>query len=97
MLRIVLLAALALVVAVSSHASSLAPSVLFTAVRDGVLTVRTFDAEGAPIGTVSAIAVASAASAALPPRRYIDSPAAEASGCEVETTFSANSGMRCDT
>lgn len=58
MLRIVLLAALALVVAVSSHASSLAPSVLFTAVRDGVLTVRTFDAEGAPIGTVSAIAVA---------------------------------------
>lgn len=58
MLRIVLLAALALGVAVSSHASSLAPSVLFTAVRDGVLTVRTFDAEGAPIGTVSAIAVA---------------------------------------
>mgnify|MGYP001251480238 FL=1 len=58
MLRNVLLAALALGVAVSSHASPLAPSVLFTAVRDGVLTVRTFDAEGAPIGTVSAIAVA---------------------------------------
>lgn len=58
MLRNVLPAALALGVAVSSHASTSAPSVLFTAVRDGVLTVRTFDAEGSPIGTASAIAVA---------------------------------------
>ena len=46
--------------------------------------------------TVSVIAVASAASTALPPRRYMARPAAEASGCEVETTLAASSGMRCE-
>lgn len=58
MLRNFLPAALALGVVLSTHAASPTPSVLFTAVRDGVLTVRTFDGEGAPIGTASAIAIA---------------------------------------
>lgn len=58
MLRNFLPAALALGVVLSTHAAPPTPSVLFTAVRDGVLTVRTFDGEGAPIGTASAIAIA---------------------------------------
>ena len=44
--------------------------------------------------TVSVIAVASAASIALPPRASIAMPACVASGCDVETTFGANSGWR---
>ncbi len=46
--------------------------------------------------TVSVMAVASAASTALPPRASISSPAADASGCEVLTTLRASSGMRCE-
>ena len=45
--------------------------------------------------TVSAIAVASAASTALPPRRSTARPAAAASGCEVATTpLPAKTGLR---
>src|SRR5688572_6420090 len=46
--------------------------------------------------TVSAIAVASTASTALPPFIIMRSPACAASGCEVETTLRASVGMRCD-
>jgi len=42
--------------------------------------------------TVSVIAVASAASTALPPRASIATPAWLASVCDVETTFAANNG-----
>jgi gamma-glutamyltranspeptidase/glutathione hydrolase len=41
-----------------------------------------------------AIAVASAASTALPPCASIESPACAASGCEAATTFSASTGER---
>ncbi len=44
--------------------------------------------------TVSVIAVASAASTALPPARSMRRPACAASGCEVETTFRASVGRR---
>jgi hypothetical protein len=46
--------------------------------------------------TVSAIAEASAASTALPPRASMRRPAAEASGCAVQTMFGASTGMRCE-
>lgn len=46
--------------------------------------------------TVSAIAVASAASTALPPRASMRNPALAASGCDVETTLAASSGIRCE-
>jgi hypothetical protein len=46
--------------------------------------------------TVSAIAVASAASAALPPRWSIAIPAWVARGCDVETTLRARIGCRRD-
>ena len=46
--------------------------------------------------TVSVMAVASAASTALPPRASISSPAAEARGWEVLTTLRARSGIRCE-
>src|SRR5688572_31772717 len=46
--------------------------------------------------TVSAIAVASTASTALPPFIIMRKPACAASGCEVETTLRASTGMRCD-
>ena len=42
--------------------------------------------------TVSAIAVASAASTALPPRGSIAMPACVASGCDVATTLRAKIG-----
>ena len=44
--------------------------------------------------TVSAIAVASAASTALPPRWSIAMPACAASGCDVATTLRARIGWR---
>jgi len=44
--------------------------------------------------TVSAIAVASAASTAFPPRASIAMPACVASGCDVATTLSARTGWR---
>ncbi len=44
--------------------------------------------------TVSEIAVASAASTALPPRASIAMPACTASGCEVATTLRAKIGWR---
>ena len=47
--------------------------------------------------TVSAIAVASAASTALPPLCSIAMPACVASGCEVATTLRAKIGCRRDT
>ena len=49
-----------------------------------------------PVGStkVSVIAVAIAASAALPPWASIDSPACAASGCEVETMLSARTAER---
>jgi len=43
---------------------------------------------------VSVIAVAIAASAALPPRAIIESPACAASGCEVATMLSARTAER---
>jgi hypothetical protein len=43
---------------------------------------------------VSAIAVASAASTALPPRTSVAMPACTASGCEVATTLRARIGWR---
>src|SRR5687767_8632281 len=46
--------------------------------------------------TVSVMAVATSASAALPPLSSMRSPACAASGCEVATTFDANTGMRWD-
>ena len=46
--------------------------------------------------TVSVIAVASAASTALPPRASIATPACVASGCDVATTFAAQIGCRRD-
>ena len=46
--------------------------------------------------TVSAIAAATAASAALPPARSIRSPASAASGCEVATMFAASTGILCE-
>ena len=46
--------------------------------------------------TVKAIAAASAASTALPPRRSISRPACAASGWLVATTLSASTGMRCE-
>src|SRR6185437_17122053 len=44
--------------------------------------------------TVNAIAVAIAASTALPPSASIRKPACAASGCEVHTTFVASTGFR---
>ena len=44
--------------------------------------------------SVSVMAVARIASTALPPAASICSPACAASGCEVETTFCASSGLR---
>ena len=44
--------------------------------------------------TVRVMAVASAASTALPPRASINKPALAASGCEVLTTLRASNGMR---
>ena len=44
--------------------------------------------------SVSVIAVARIASTALPPAASICRPACAASGCEVETTFCASSGLR---
>ena len=44
--------------------------------------------------SVRVIAVARIASTALPPAASICSPACAASGCEVETTFAASSGLR---
>ena len=46
--------------------------------------------------TVNAIAVASAASTALPPRASISTPACAASGCDVATTFAAQTGCLRD-
>jgi hypothetical protein len=46
--------------------------------------------------TVSVIAVASAASIALPPFLNICNPACAASGCEVATALCASTGMRCE-
>ena len=46
--------------------------------------------------TVRVIAVATAASTALPPFSIIESPACAAIGCEVATTFRARTGMRCE-
>jgi hypothetical protein len=46
--------------------------------------------------TVSVIAIASAASIALPPRSSIATPACVASGCDVATTLSAKIGWRRD-
>jgi hypothetical protein len=44
--------------------------------------------------TVSAIAVARAASTALPPSARIPRPACAASGCDVATTLRASTGLR---
>jgi hypothetical protein len=44
--------------------------------------------------TVSAIAVAMAASTAPPPSASIRTPACAASGCEVHTTLAASTGFR---
>jgi hypothetical protein len=44
--------------------------------------------------TVKAIAVAIAASTALPPSASIRRPAWAASGCDVHTTFAARTGLR---
>jgi hypothetical protein len=44
--------------------------------------------------TVSAIAVASAASTALPPASSMRRPACAARGCEVLTALAASTGMR---
>ena len=41
-----------------------------------------------------AAAAASAASTALPPFHSIRNPACAASGCDVDTTLRANTGMR---
>ena len=46
--------------------------------------------------TVSVIAVASAASTALPPRNSIAIPACVASGCDVDTALRAKTGWRRD-
>jgi len=46
--------------------------------------------------TVSAIAVARAASTALPPLASMRRPAAAASGWLVATTLRARTGMRCE-
>ena len=46
--------------------------------------------------TVSVIAVASAASTALPPRASIAMPACVASGCDVATALRAKTGWRRD-
>src|SRR4029450_5383339 len=46
--------------------------------------------------TVGGIAVASAASPALPPLASIAMPACVASGCDVATTLRANTGCRRD-
>ena len=46
--------------------------------------------------TVSVIAVVSAASTALPPRRIASRPATAAKGCDVATTLRATTGMRCE-
>ena len=46
--------------------------------------------------TVSAMAVATMASAALPPACSMRRPACAASGCDVATTFAASTGMRCE-
>ena len=46
--------------------------------------------------TVSVMAVAKAASMALPPRRMTSMPAAAANGCEVATTLPVNTGARRD-
>ena len=43
---------------------------------------------------VSVMAVAIAASTALPPSASIRSPACAASGCDVHTAFAARSGLR---
>jgi hypothetical protein len=43
---------------------------------------------------VSVMAVAMAASTALPPSASIRSPACAANGCEVHTTFPARFGFR---
>ena len=59
--------------------------------REGVAA----QAVAAPARTiVIAAAAAMAASTALPPFHSIRSPACAASGCEVETTLRANTGMR---
>ena len=52
-----------------------------------------------PVGstTVSAIAAATAASTALPPRISIAMPACEASGCEVAIASRPNTGERAET
>lgn len=57
MLRLALTATLAAGLSLSSHAEPMTPTALFAAVRDGVLTVRTFSDDGAPISSSSAIAV----------------------------------------
>ena len=44
--------------------------------------------------TVSAMAVARAASTALPPLSSMRRPACAASGCDVATTLAASTGMR---
>ncbi|CKT55826.1 Uncharacterised protein [Mycobacterium tuberculosis] len=44
--------------------------------------------------TVRVMAVATAASTALPPSASIRRPACAASGCDVHTTFVARMGMR---
>ena len=46
--------------------------------------------------TVNVMAVATAASTALPPRRRMSTPAAAASGWEVATTLRASTGARRD-
>ena len=51
-----------------------------------------------PVGstTVSAMAVAMAASTALPPASSMDRPACAASGCEVETMLRPSTEERCE-
>lgn len=56
--RYILTAALTFGVTVSAHAEPPIPSTLYSAVRDGVLMVRTFDGDGAVLANASAIAVA---------------------------------------
>ena len=47
-------------------------------------------------GSTMVVAAAIAASTALPPLNNMANPACAASGCDVDTTLRANSGMRVD-
>lgn len=58
MLRHVLTATLTAGLCLCAHAAAMTPTALFAMVRDGVVTVHAFSHDGAPIGSTSAVALA---------------------------------------